>query len=123
MKQRRIQIIEITVPHNGAQVKIDTRTNIEYDEVYGILARLEWGRTTYKTSLELKIDGEEIFPKDFEVDMITATSFNSYREVMYPVKAKAKNSLVEGIYKDGGTMAAQSFPYKVKLYLFSYKNV
>lgn len=112
------QVIPIQVNQAGEQIRINTNTKAEHEVVRGILFYIGKDKASIDSLIELKINGAEIFPRNFPVE-IFCIDFNfvdqSMREREYKFNEKARASLIEGIYTDGGN--ASAYPYTMHIVL------
>ena len=113
--KNKLQIIKIIVPVADAKVDINAETDTHYDKVTGVFFTASVADAEKQSTLQLKVDDEEIFPEDFEVSLINPTSTNALREVSYKFEEAGLGSRAKGTYVDGGN--ATSYPYEAKIYL------
>ena len=118
--KKKIQIVKITVPASGNSVKIDTQTEITHSKVDGVFITISDYAGYKKSTIDLRVDEEEIIPEDFEVALLMPTSANSIKDVVFDVKEKAKGSNIRGTYVDGGE--ADAYPYDVRVYFTTEKE-
>lgn len=112
------QLIQLSVGGESNTISTsNAATDENYDEVIGYRLYLSQAGAERKSTCQLKIDGLEIEPERYPVEgLICSTNVSPndrYKKIPFPVKAKG--SLVNFSYTDGGTLS--SYPYTVILVL------
>ena len=111
---KKIQLIEKEIPVAGATVKINEELDRDYAEMTGIAFLDNIGLNCLLNSSS--IDGEEVFPKNFEVAFLQSNVFVPPNERFFSLQdKKAGGNKIELEFKDGSTAA--SYPYTLKIYI------
>jgi len=111
----KYHIIPLTIETSGQKVVIDTNTKAEYERVKGLFLTCERISGADNSTLELSIDDNEIFPRDFDIMLAMVNPMKTFTDSIVKIDEKAKYSQVTGTYTDGGNAA--DYPYNVKIYL------
>jgi len=120
----KYQRIEILIPQASASVPFAIDTDKMYDEVTGISVSLPEDNSFFGSTVQMKINGEEIFQEGHEVKFLGVKTLHdvSPNHLFYsgtkshPLREKAKGSRVEGKFTDGGFAVIQ-YPYVAQIYL------
>tara|TARA_B100001939_G_scaffold264329_1_gene231561 strand:+ start:178 stop:540 length:363 start_codon:yes stop_codon:yes gene_type:complete len=111
---KKIQLIEKEVPAANATVRLTEELDNDYRYLTGIALLDNIG---LKSVLGYSsIDGQELFPKNFEAAFLQSNVFVAPDQrffTLYNQKAQGKKLEIE--FKDGGTAAA--YPYTLRIYL------
>jgi len=111
---QKIQLIEKEIPNANATVRINEELDKDYQNLTGIAVLDNIGLNNIL--LHSSIDGNELFPKNFEVSFFQSNLFVAPNERFLTLKEKtAKGNRLEMDFKDGGT--APNYPYTLKIYL------
>lgn len=120
MRKVKYQLVKVLVNQAAEQVKFEAETDRLYGRVLGMYISTPNYRNHNGSTLELKIDDDEIFPEGFESKVIASTMsvspsqrFANFEEDEF---IKAKGSLISGRYSDGGLDGGITYPYTVILY-------
>ena len=118
MKQK-IQLIEKEIPNANAAVRITEELDKDYQYLTGIAVLDNIGLSSIL--LHSSIDGNELFPKNFEVSFFQSNLFVAPNErFLTLVEKTAKGNRLELDFQDGGT--APNYPYTLKIYLKLHDN-
>lgn len=116
MEKIKYQIIKIQVAETGVAVKFEADTNKRYQVVNGLFFSLPEEKAISGSTLELRMNNDEIFPEDFEVKLITTgIQANTNNRFYNNLEVEAAGSRIEGKFVDSGK--ADNYPYVAKLYL------
>ena len=109
--KKKIQLIEKEVPQAGATVKLSDELDRNYHRMSGISFPEELGNRAVLISSS--VDGNELFPKNFEVVNMQSSTAVSPDERYLTVNEKAEGNKIEMEFKDGGN--APDYPYILKV--------
>ncbi len=122
MEKVKYQIIKIRVAETGNTVKFEADTNKRYQFVDGLFFSLPEEKAITGSTLELRLNNDEIFPEDFEVKLITTgIQANTNNRFYDNLEVEAAGSRIEGKFVDSGK--ADIYPYVAKLYLRLAKKI
>lgn len=111
---QKIQLIEKQIPNAGATVRVSEELDKDFEHLTGIAVLDNIGLNSIL--LYSSIDGNELFPKNFEVSFFQSNLFVAPDERFLTLKEKkAKGNRLELDFQDGGT--APNYPYTLKIYL------
>ncbi len=120
MKHIKYQLIKFTINQPKEKVRLLFDTNNLYEIIESIFVSLPHENAYYASCLELQVNGEEVFPADFEVKLLATNSSVAPSERFFSLKdelIKAKGSHAEGLYTDGGNGTVPQYPYEGTIYL------
>jgi hypothetical protein len=89
------QIISLTIPSSSDVLRKQVTISPESAKVESLFVHAPGLYNLDGVTLELRIGGVEIFPRDFEVNLILVNYFLSQKDVMYPLGRPANCDTVE----------------------------
>ena len=117
MKNTKYQLIKFTVSQAQEKVRLIFDTNTLYEHVDGIFISLPHENSYSGSRIELFMNGEEIFPMDFEVKLLATNLSVAPNERFFNLKdehIKAHGNHAEGYFTDAGNGV---YPYEGIIYL------
>lgn len=108
---KKIQLIEKEVPNADAVVKLNDELDRKYHCITGISFPLHIGENCLL--LSSSIEGNELFPKNFEVVNMQSSTSVAPDERYLSVTEEANGGKIELEFKDGGN--ADDYPYLLKV--------
>lgn len=115
---KQYQIIPVSIPAQGNVFAKQVPVSAESARIDGVFIHAPNQYALDGVTLELRIGGKEIFPRDFEINLILANYFLSQKEVMYPVDMPAQCDTVEISIRNKNGIA----PNDINLYLVCTKR-
>ena len=99
-KMKQYQIIPLSIPQAGGVLSKQVSVSPESAKIDGIFIHAPGQYSLDGVTLELRIGGVEIFPRDFEANLILTNYFLSQKEVMYPIDKPANCDTVEMVLRN-----------------------
>jgi hypothetical protein len=112
----KFQIIKKTITSAGEVISLGGETLSHLEHVKGVFVSYSDGVSKPNSTLQLTIDSEEIFPADFEADMIAPKSGIGINNIAWPIHERAKGSPISGKYTDNSP-AGGFIAYDVRIVL------
>ena len=97
---KQYQIIPLTIPLVGDVLSKQVSISPESAKIDGIFIHASSQYSLDGVTLELRIGGVEIFPRDFETNLILTNYFLSQKQVMYPIEKAANCDTVEMVLRN-----------------------
>ncbi|MCB0396831.1 MAG: hypothetical protein KDD36_09270 [Flavobacteriales bacterium] len=112
MKDVKIQLLEKEVAAPGDTIRISEDLDKDYKKLTGISFLDNIGLDNILRSISL--DGDDLFPKDFEVAFLQTSPFVAPDERFYSLDKMADGKKLEIDFQDDGT---GSYPKTIRVYL------
>ena len=119
MAKKKFQILKQTVSAAGETVTFSGTVLEHLDKVVGVAVSYSDATAKPNSTLELDIDNHEIFPDEFEADLIAPKSGISANALFWRIAESGKGSVIKGKYTDGSAEAGFE-AYDVRLILLCY---
>lgn len=114
MKKAKIQLVEKQINGIGQSVRISETLDASYDKLTGIAVL--WTAGTGHEFISSSINGEELFPKGFELEFLQSNTYVAPNQRFFKLNEIAKGNKLELEFKDGRTGEGGT-PYVLKIYL------
>jgi len=109
--------IEIAVTSDGGETTFDHTTEIDHNRIIGITQVFSDSDALPDSTLELDVDGEEIFPAGFESKLIaTGQEVPPDDKWVHYIDRPVKQVRVTGKFTDGSALSSFA-AYKANIYL------
>lgn len=114
--------IEISVTQSGQNVKFSHVTEVDHISIEGIAQVFSLQDALENSTLQLDVDGQEVFPVGFESKLIYAgCEVAPDDKFVKTICRKIKQDRIKGEFTDGGSQ--QEFkPYTANIYLQVLSN-
>lgn len=112
----KFQAFKFNVTQANQNISIDFNTDASYERITGLSLNTNDNQNKGLVGSvfnELKIDKEEIFPKDMPVEYLYSNNGVSLDQRFYPINNNGRGVKINGAYVDGGK--ASAYPYVVYL--------
>ena len=115
---KQYQITPLTIPAGGEVLSKQVTVSPESAKLEGVFIHAPGQYNLDGVTLELRIGGVEIFPRDFEVNLILVNFFLSQTQVMYPLDRPANCDTVDIVLRNKNGVPARD----INLYLVCTKR-
>lgn len=113
---KKFKIITLTVPAAGNSIPINEASDTGYDRITGVLLNLTNQTALPQGTIDLAINGKEIFPRGYETRNIFCGLEVAPDERFYSLDEKGDQTTILGNYVDGSVVGVV-YPYNVLLYV------